>query len=195
MFLCGREGQRHPPSDSIRILLAAACCQLKDAQHKSCELALLGAKRGLQPGRQRLFSKETLGEGQYITFRWRESSMQSSAYFTKGFLLIIRSRCHHGRIWCFSRYVEMEGLGSWNQFPQIANYLKVCSTSFPGAQNASFSTLNSLQGILKVSSCSGTGFSLCRGSWQMLLASANLQLTHARLLNEEESSCSWLQKP
>ena len=27
------------------------------------------------------------------------------------------------------------------------NYLKTCSTSFPGAQSASFSTLKSLQGV------------------------------------------------
>ena len=37
------------------------------------------------------FSKEALGEGQYMKFWWRESSMQSSAYFTKGFLLVTRS--------------------------------------------------------------------------------------------------------
>ena len=28
----------------------------------------------------------------------------------------------------------MQGLGSWNQFLKISNYLKTCSTSFPGAQ-------------------------------------------------------------
>ena len=53
----------------------------------------------------------------------------------------------------------MEGLESWNQFLKISNYLKTCSTSFPGAQSASLSTLNSLPGVLKVSSCNSTAFS------------------------------------
>ena len=42
-------------------------------------------------------------------------------------------------------------------------YLKTCSTSFPGAQSASLSTLNSIQGVSEVSSFSSTG------KWQMLL--------------------------
>ena len=40
-------------------------------------------------------------------------------------------------------------------------YLKTCPTIFHGAQNASPSTLHSLQGVLKVSSCSSPG------RWQM----------------------------
>ena len=40
----------------------------------------------------------------------------------------------------------MQGLGSWNQFLKTSDYLKTCSTSFPGAQSASVSTLNSLRG-------------------------------------------------
>ena len=38
------------------------------------------------------------------------------------------------------------------------NYLKTCSASFPRGQSASFliSTLNSFQGVLKVSSCSSS---------------------------------------
>ena len=31
----------------------------------------------------------------------------------------------------------MQGLGSWNQFLKISNYLKTCSTSFSGAPSAS----------------------------------------------------------
>ena len=55
---------------------------------------------------------------------------------------------------------------------------KTCSISFPGAQSASLSTLNSLQGVLKVSSCSGTGrwqmpLLLLFSGWWTLLASAN----------------------
>ena len=38
------------------------------------------------------------------------------------------------------------------------NSVQTCSTSFPGAQNASFSTLNSLQTLLEVKNCSSKGF-------------------------------------
>ena len=65
-------------------------------------------------------------------------------------------------------------------------YPKTYSTSFPEAQSASLSTLNSPQWVLKVSSCSTTELNLHRGGWQlpllsfshwqMLLASANLEL-------------------
>ena len=79
-------------------------------------------------------SKEAVGKGQYIRFWWRESSVQSSTYFTKDFLLVTRRWRDHEGIWCFPRYEEMQGLGSWKQFLKISNYLKTCSTSFPGAE-------------------------------------------------------------
>ena len=72
---------------------------------------------------------------------------------------------------------QKQGLGSCNQFLKNI-YLKTCSTSFPGAQSASFSTPAPLQGVSKVNSCSSTGFSLCRGRMQMPLASTNLKLTY-----------------
>ena len=50
----------------------------------------------------------------------------------------------------------------------------------PGAQCASFSTLNSLQGVSKVNSRSLTGFNPRRGRWQMPLASDSLSLTLPR---------------
>ena len=61
-------------------------------------------------------------------------------------------------------------------------YLKTCSTCLPGAQSASLSTLNSLQGVLKVSSCSRAGRWKMPLLWlfgcsQMLSVSATLQLT------------------
>ena len=129
--------------------------------------------------------KEAVGESQHIRFWWRRNSMLSSTYFIKCFLLVTRSWCHHEGIYWFSRYEEMQGLGYWNHFLKMSSYLKTYSTSFPGKQNASFSTLNAPQGVLNVSSCSGIRFSLHRGRWQMpllllfshwqmLLASANL---------------------
>ena len=39
----------------------------------------------------------------------------------------------------------------------VNNYLKTCSTSFPGAQSASLSTLNSLQGMSNFNSCKAQG--------------------------------------
>ena len=131
------------------------------------------------PGDSILDSSERLlqrgGGGRSIyKIWWRGSSVQSSTYFMKGFLLLMRSWCHHARIYCFSRYEEMQGLGSWNQCLRIFNYVKTCSISFPGARTASRSTLNSLQGGLRVNSCGSTGFNLHRGRWQMPLASANL---------------------
>ena len=38
--------------------------------------------------------------------------MQSSSYFSRRFLLVTRSGCHHGGFWCFSRYEEIQELGS-----------------------------------------------------------------------------------
>ena len=62
------------------------------------------------------------------------------------------SRHHHEEMWCFSRHEKMQQLSSQNQFLKIYNYLKTCSANFFRARNASF--LNSLQQILKASSCS-----------------------------------------
>ena len=74
--------------------------QLKDSQLESCKLSS-------PPGKMRTAawetapqmtlrdcSKEAVGEGQYIRFLRKRSSKQSSAYFTKGFLLVTRSWCH-----------------------------------------------------------------------------------------------------
>ena len=65
-------------------------------------------------------SKEAVGEDQHMRFWWRGSSVQSSAYFIGGFLLVMRSWYHREGIGCFSRYEEMQGLGSWNQFLRIS---------------------------------------------------------------------------
>ena len=55
-------------------------------------------------------------------------------------------------------------------------YLKTCSTSFPGAQSALLSTLNFLQGMSKVTSCSSTGqvspqrqMANALGEWQFVV--------------------------
>ena len=91
----------------------------------------------------------------------------------KRILLFMRNWCHHEGSYCFSWYEVMQGLGSWNQFLKISSYLKTCSASFPGAERASLSTLNSPQGVSKISSCSIPGrwqmpFLLLFSHWQML---------------------------
>ena len=58
--------------------------------------------------------------------------------------------------------------------------IKTCSTNFPGAQSPPVSTLNFPQGLLKVGSCSSTGFNLCRGGWQIPL----LRFSHWQVLLE-----------
>ena len=110
-------------------------------------------------------SIEVVGEGQYIRFWWRGSSMQSSAYFTKVFLLVTRSWCHHEKIQCFSRcegslvaqmvenlhfhfLLDVRRCKGWDhEISSWNSYLKTCSTSFPGSQSAPFlfSTLDSCQ--------------------------------------------------
>ena len=108
--------------------------------------------------------------------------MQSGAYFTKKkvFLLIMRSWCHHEGISCFPRHEEMQGLGSWNQF------LKISKIQFPWSTRCPILHPDFPAGVLKVSNCSSSGFSLSRcrwqmpllllSCWQMLLASAKLWL-------------------
>ena len=119
-------------------------------------------------------SKKVVGEGQYIWFWWSRGLMQPSTYFTKGFLLVGHEELMPPwrDLVCFSRYEEVQGFGSWKSAPENI-YLKTCSTSFPEAQNALFSSLNSLQGVLKVNNCSSTGLNLHRSRWQMPLASAS----------------------
>ena len=67
-----------------------------------------------------------------------------------------------------SLYEGMQGLGSWNQLLKIYSYLKTCPTRFPGAQTASLYP-ELFREVLKVNSCSSTGFNLHRGRWQMPL--------------------------
>ena len=116
-------------------------------------------------------STEAVGGAQYIRFWWRGSSMQSSAYFTKGFLLVMRSWCHHKGC---SAFLDVKRCKEWGHAVHFWK-LKTCSTSFPRAQSASLHP--EFSRVLKVNSCNSTGFNLCRGRWQMPLASANLQLT------------------
>ena len=62
--------------------------------------------------------REVLREGQHIRFWWRGTLVQSSTWFTRGFLLGMRRWCHHEG--CFSGYEEMQGLGSRRQFLKIS---------------------------------------------------------------------------
>ena len=93
------------------------------------------------------------------------SSMPLSAHFTEDFLLVLRIWCHHEGIQGFSRYEEIRGVEIIKSVPKNI-YLKNCLTGLPGAQSASLHP-ELPRGVLTVSSCSSTGFSLLRGRWQM----------------------------
>ena len=73
-------------------------------------------------------SKTAVEEGQYVRFWWR------GVPCSQALVVVTRCWCHHEGVSCFSRYEEMQGLGSWNQFLKMSNCLKTCSTSVPGAQ-------------------------------------------------------------
>ena len=71
---------------------------------------------------------------------------------------------------------------NWTE--KTSNYLKTCPTSFPGAQHASLHP-ELPKSLLKVNSCSSTGFNLCRGRWQMSL------LFSCWRCSWQVSVCSW----
>ena len=65
-------------------------------QGKSYELSFIGGKMrtmAWETGSQ--IALRDCAKGQYVRFWWRGSSTQSSTYFTKHFLLLLRSWCHH----------------------------------------------------------------------------------------------------
>ena len=74
---------------------------------------------------------------------------------------------------------------SWTWLNNLAHtkHLKACSARFPGAQSASFHP-ELPQEVLKVSSCSSTGFNLCRGKWRLPLFS------HWQMLSAS-AICHW----
>ena len=90
-----------PLSSLDRLAHLWALSTKKEAQCESYELSFIWGKMrtaAQETAPQKALrdcSKETAGEGQYRRFWLRESSMQSSAYFIKGFLLVMRSWCHH----------------------------------------------------------------------------------------------------
>ena len=86
--------------------------------------------------------------------------------FFRKLLLVMRSRSHHKGFYCFDRHEEMQELGLSKSSPENV-CLKICPASFPRAQSVSWSQPEIFQGMLKVSSCSGSWFNPCRGSRQV----------------------------
>ena len=90
-------------------------------------------------------SKE-VGEGPYI---WDFGERRVHAlkhfffFFFYRFLLVTRSSHHHEGFWCFSRYEEIQELGSWNQLLKISNHLKTCPASFSQSTECLISALTS----------------------------------------------------
>ena len=82
----------------------------------------------------------------------------------------------------FSAFLGMRRYKNWAHQISSWKYLTIWRPVlpvFPRAQSAPFllSTLNSFQGVLKISSCSSAWFNPRRGRWQVPMASANLLLT------------------
>ena len=125
-------------------LLSTKKCTMWEFRIKFYLQQMRTAAREIAPQRAlRVWSKEAVWGGQCIRFWWRGSSVRSSAYFTRGVLLVTGS----WGIQCSCRYDEMQGLGSWNPFLKISFWRPV-PPSFLGAWSACFSTLNSLDGVL-----------------------------------------------
>ena len=128
-------------------------CQLKKgAKCESCKLGFIWGK--LKTIMQetapqiplRNCSKE-VGEGPYI---WDFGERRVHAlkhffffFFFYRFLLVTRSSHHHEGFWCFSRYEEIQELGSWNQLLKISNHLKTCPASFSQSTECLISALTS----------------------------------------------------
>ena len=77
----------------------------------------------------------------------------------------------------------------------MSNYMKTCPSSFSKARVPHFcspSTLNSLQGMLKVSNCRSSWFNLCRGKWQVPSWKWN-SLSHVQLFVTPRSVLGILQ--
>ena len=100
-------------------------------------------------------SKEAVEEGQNIRFWWRGSLVHSIAYLTKDFMLVTRSWCHHKGIHCFSRYEEVRGSGSWNQFLKTSIRRPVLPVSLK--HRVSLSTLNSFGGCWSSTAAAAQG--------------------------------------
>ena len=87
----------------------------------------------------------------------------------------------------------MLGLGSRNQFLKISNDLKICSTSFRGAQSASVTSLNSLSGRWRWAATQGSeadGKCPCccsvagKCSWQVTICSWHLQGDNSEVVHQ-----------
>ena len=74
-------------------------CQPKKMHNMSATSVLFGAIWGAWEATPHIAlrdcSKEVVVEGKRIRFRWRGSSVQSSTFFYKRFLLVTKSWCHH----------------------------------------------------------------------------------------------------
>ena len=90
-----------------------ACCFIgvkmkTSAKEKAPQIAL------------RNFSKDIMGEDQYICFWWRGSSMQSSTYFTTVFLLVMRRWCHYKG---FIPFLDIRRYKNWDHETSSWKYL------------------------------------------------------------------------
>ena len=147
--------------------------------HKSCESGLTwGKMRSI--ARETAFqialrncSKEVGGKVSviYMIVKWSEGGRVCAVKHIFFGRALVLSWGADVTINDFSAFLGMGRCKNWAHKSSPENTsLKTCSV-FPSAQSISFfiSTLNPLQGVMKV--CSGSRFSPCRASWQVPVCS------------------------
>ena len=132
-----------------------------DAQHESFKLSFIwdemrtAAWETAPQIALRDCSEQVMGQGRYIRFWWRGNSMQSSAYFIKGFLLVwVIDVIMKG----FSAFLDTRRCKDWNH--EISSW-KYLPDSLE--HRVSPSPPWTPSGVLKANSCSNTGVNHHRG--------------------------------
>ena len=134
-----------------------------------------------------------MGEDQYIRFGWREISVQSSTYFTRSFLQVMRIWYHHEQIYCFSRHEEMQ---RYNLSIKISNYLKTFPPDSLKHRVPHF-TLNFLRGWWRSEEAAAQGQSPC-WSKQQIAADSKYHCCCCLVISRRSwqvSVCSWYMYP
>ena len=126
-------------------------------------------------------SKAAVGEGQYTRFWWRGSSGQSSTYFIKRFLLVLRSRCHMKG---FSAFLGRRSckIGTMKSVPENIQLSKNLLHQLPWSRVPYFPPWIPFRECWRVPAVAAQAGGKCLWSfsrWQMLWVSDNLQLTGA----------------
>ena len=124
-----------PTHQEDTIIISLNTTDLKNTQCKNCQLSFIWGKMRtaaweIQPQTAlRNCSREVRGKDSIHVILVKGEYVQSSTFFCRKFLL--RNNCHHEGFQCFSRYDEIQELGSQKQLLRISDYLKICPAGFP----------------------------------------------------------------